>query len=73
MTILDTSEYGLLIFFAWVAQLVEQLICNQRVGSSSLSAGAIIAALLNTGLNSAGVGQPLPQRKKEDGFPAIRF
>ena len=73
MTILGTSEYGLLIFFAWVAQLVEQLICNQRVGSSSLSAGAIIAALLNTGLNSAGVGQPLPQRKKEDGFPVIRF
>lgn len=27
-------------FFAWVAQLVEQLICNERVGSSSLSAGA---------------------------------
>ena len=67
MTILDTSEYGLLNFFAWVAQLVE------RVESSSLSAGAIIAALLNTGRNSAGVGQPLPQRKKEDGFPAIRF
>ena len=56
-----------------IAQLVEQLICNQRVGSSSLSAGVIIAALLNTGLNSAGVGQPLPQRKKEDGFPVIRF
>ena len=35
--------------FAWVAQLVEQLICNQRVGSSSLSAGAIIAVLLSMG------------------------
>lgn len=42
-------------------------------GSSSLSAGAIIAALLNTDRNSAGVGQPLPQRKKEDRFPMIRF
>ena len=53
MTILDTSEYGLLIFFAWVAQLVEQLICNQRVGSSSPTFGTIIAALLNTGRNRA--------------------
>ena len=28
-------------FFSDVAQLVEQLICNERVGSSSLSIGAI--------------------------------
>ena len=49
MIILDTSKYGLLIFFAWVAQLVERLICNERVGSSSLSAGAIIAVLLSMG------------------------
>lgn len=63
MTILDTSEYGLLNFFAWVAQLVE------RVGSSSLSAGAIIAALLNTGRNSAGVGQPLTPVKEGRRIP----
>lgn len=53
MTILDMSEYGLLIFFACVAQLVELRLCNPGVVGSSLSAGAIIAALLNTGLNSA--------------------
>lgn len=32
MTILDTSEYGLLNFFAWVAQLVERLICYKWAG-----------------------------------------
>ena len=35
------------------------------------SLARMIIALLNTGLNSAGAGQPLPQRKKEEGFPII--
>ena len=44
--------------FDWVAQQGRAADENPCVGSSSLSAGAIIAVLLNTGRNSAGVGQP---------------
>ena len=68
MTILDMSEYGLLKLFACVAQLVEQLICNQRVGSSSLSAGAIIAVLLSMGQVQA-AGNTMPAA--EEGNRAI--
>ena len=42
---------------------------NERVGSSSLSAGVIIAVLLNTGRNSAGVGQPLTPAKEGRRIP----
>ena len=47
MVFLNNKAFYFIVFYATVAQLVEQLICNQSVGGSSPLGGSVFWFLKN--------------------------